>query len=554
MRAPGQQGAVRAARVKGVCQLARSLGGSDAAARLMEGAGIEQSWLDDETQPVATECWHRTLAALTHEFGDPSLAGLEAEVTSPECLGVWARILRGADSVTAILRALKQPGETETGLEYWETERADAHHWYGKLRFEHNPDLEREGLLQRAREIELRALVRWLGGRGVHVVSNTTGDVPTVHVSWRRTPIRTWVASAVACGATTGGVTSSAVVAADPLVSLGAAAVASGLGILAARAVSQRRAQRKIERRRVASLERALQLQEQRDRAGFHRGPGAVISGRYQLGEKLDHGAFSNVYAARRVSDGHPVAIKMLHQAVAHDPIAADRLRREASALRLSWQPNVVDLVEEGTLPDGSVYLALERLEGETLAERLERQHSFTPGELLPIALQVCDALVAAHAAGVIHRDIKPGNIFLTDSLGEHWVKLLDFGIAHVEWEETHLTESGGRLGTPGYIAPEQDFGERCNPQMDIYSLGIVLEQCLTGESPGDRWSNPDRGSGEFSRGVGLPDAWREIITRATQANPELRYATVAEFAEDLKKLVGSPNSARPAGLPSRRS
>lgn len=544
---------MRASRVKAVCQLARSLGGSDAAARLVELAGIEQSWLDDEAQPVATECWHRALAALTHEFGDASLAGLAVEITSPECLGAWARILRGADSVGGVLRALKQAGDEEGGLEYWETERADAHHWHGKLHCEHSRDLERDGLLQRAREIELRALVRWLGGRGVSVVSDRSGDTPAVHVSWRRTPIRAWVASAVACGATTGGLTSSALVAADPVASLTAAAVASAVGIVAARAVAQRRAQRKIERRRVASLERALQLQEQRERADFHCARGAVIAGRYQLGEKLDHGAFSNIYAARRVSDGRPVAIKMLHHAVAHDPIAADRLRREASALRLSWQPNVVDLVEEGVLPDGSVYLALERLEGESLAERLERQHTLTPGELLPIALQVCDALIGAHAAGVIHRDIKPGNIFLTDSLDEHWVKLLDFGIAHVEWEETNLTESGGRLGTPGYIAPEHDFGERCNPQSDIFSLGIVLEQCLTGESPGDRRSNPDRGSGEFSRGAGLPDPWGEIIARATQADTELRYATVAEVAEDLKALVGSPNSARPVGLRGRR-
>lgn len=535
--------------MKAVCELAQSLGGTDAAARLVARSGIEQAWLEDETQPVATECWHRALEALAAEFGEDSLEGLEAQITRPDCLGVWASILRGAGSVTDALRALKHQGDADARLEHWDTEAADAHHWRGRLRFQHRADLESDGLLQRAREIELRALIRWIGGRGVNIKSGVSNGAPTVRVSWRRTPVRAWIASAVACGAVTGGVTSSALVAVDPLVSLASAAAASGLGIWGARAISRHRAQRKIERRRVASLERALQLQDQRERAGFRCGTGAVVGGRYQLGEKLDHGAFSNVYAARRLSDGHPVAIKMLHQAVAHDPIAADRLRREASALRLSWHSNVVDILEEGVSPDGCVYLALERLDGETLADRLERQHSFTPGELLPIALQVCDALAGAHAAGVIHRDVKPQNIFLTDSLDEHWVKLLDFGIAHVVWEETNLTDSGGRLGTPGYIAPENDYGERCNPQSDIYSLGVVLEQCLTGESPGDRWSRPDRGSGEFVRGAGLPEPWNEIIARATQGDPQLRYATIADLAEVLKRLVGSSMSERPRGL-----
>jgi hypothetical protein len=538
---------VRAARIKAVCQLAQSLGGTGASARLIEKAGIEQSWLDDETQPVATECWHRALTALSEEFGSDSLEGLANEVTTPDCLGIWAPVLRGADSVRDALRALKQLGDPDSRVETWETVHSDAHHWQGRLRFEHNEELECDGLLQRAREVELRALVRWLGGRGVHVQSGTPGEAPTVRLSWRRTPIRAWVAGAVVCGAAAVGITTSALVTADPLASVGAAFGASGVGALTMRAITRRRALRRIERCRVATLERALHLQEQKDRAGFRCGTGAVLGGRYQLGEKLDHGAFSNVYAARRLSDGRPVAIKMLHRAVAHDPIAADRLRREASALRLSWQPNVVDLLEEGVSPDGCVFLALERLEGETLADRLNRQGTLSPRELLPIALQVCEALSAAHAAGVIHRDVKPHNIFLTDSLSEHWVKLLDFGIAHVEWEETHLTDDGGRLGTPGYIAPEQDFGERCNSQSDIYSLGVVLEQCLSGESPADRWSNPERGSGEFLRGADLPGEWRAVIARATHADRELRYATVGELAQDLRRLASSDESARPA-------
>ena len=176
----------------------------------------------------------------------------------------------------------------------------------------------------------------------------------------------------------------------------------------------------------------------------------------------------------------------MLRAAVAHDTVAADRLRREAAALGLAWHPNVVEVFEDGYLPDGTCYLVMERLHGESLAMRLRRVGAMTPEELMPIALQLCDALGAVHAAGIVHRDVKPSNIFLAQEPGSNAlrVKVLDFGIARVEWAETRLTNANAPLGTPGYMSPEQEQGEEIDQRTDLFGMGVVIYECLTGFAP----------------------------------------------------------------------
>ena len=190
---------------------------------------------------------------------------------------------------------------------------------------------------------------------------------------------------------------------------------------------------------------------------------GLLAAGQYRIVRQMGAGATGVIYEAVRVVDNLPVALKLLRAVAAHDAVASDRLRRESEALRLSWHPNVVEVLDEGYLPDGTAYLAMELLRGETLAARLRARRCLTAGEILPIAIEVCDALSAVHAAGVVHRDIKPSNIYLvTDrshpELPAH-AKILDFGIARVEWEETRITHSGGPLGSPGYMSPEQERG-----------------------------------------------------------------------------------------------
>ncbi len=171
--------------------------------------------------------------------------------------------------------------------------------------------------------------------------------------------------------------------------------------------------------------------------------------------------------------------------------------------------------------------------------------------ELLPIATQVCDALVAVHAAGVVHRDLKPSNIYLAIDVDDpgsvERVKLLDFGIARVEWEETRITNMGAPLGTPGYMSPEQETGGEVDARSDIFALGAVLYECLVGEppppTPSGLWrsgavtDNGPADSGVHKAGKLIPPAWKVVIGRAMAPAPGDRFQDARSFAHALRGL-----------------
>jgi serine/threonine protein kinase len=262
-----------------------------------------------------------------------------------------------------------------------------------------------------------------------------------------------------------------------------------------------------------------------------------------------------------RISDGLPVAMKLLRVAAAHDAVASDRLRREAEALGLSWHPNVVEVIDHGYLPDGTAYLVMELLPGESLASRLRNRGRLTPQELMPIALQMCDALAAVHAAGVVHRDVKPSNVLLAvDRDNPAWperVKLLDFGIARVEWEETRITNTGGPLGTPGYMSPEQETGEgEVDGRSDLFALGAMLFECLAGEPPSSRTpsglvrmsdgSSLRTDSGTHKSSSLVPPTWRAVIERAMAPQPADRYPDARAFGQALRGLREQLSEAMP--------
>jgi serine/threonine-protein kinase len=265
----------------------------------------------------------------------------------------------------------------------------------------------------------------------------------------------------------------------------------------------------------------------------------------------MGSGATGVIYEAVRISDGMPVAIKLLRAAAAHEAVASDRLRREAEALGLSWHPNVVEVIDHGHLADGTAYLVMELLHGESLATRLRSKGRLTPRDLLPVAMQVCDALAAVHAAGVVHRDLKPSNIYLAvdrdDPAGSERVKLLDFGIARVEWEETRITNTGGPLGTPGYMSPEQETGSgEIDARSDVFALGAVLYECLVGEPPpprspsglvrtGDGATTIRFDSGTQKSAALVPPLWRTIIEKAMALHPADRYQDARSFAQALR-------------------
>jgi serine/threonine-protein kinase len=274
------------------------------------------------------------------------------------------------------------------------------------------------------------------------------------------------------------------------------------------------------------------------------------------LTEKLGVGASGTIWEAERLSDGSVVAIKLLRAAVAHDTVAADRLRREAAALGLAWHPNVVEVFEDGYLPDGTCFLVMERLHGESLAMRLRRAGPMSPAELLPVALQVCDALGAVHAAGIVHRDVKPSNIFIeqrsVDGARRERVKLLDFGVARVEWAETRLTNANAPLGTRGYMPPEQEQGLEIDHRSDLFALGSVLFECLTGEPPPLEPTAPwasmrGHDSGVHRSNLEIPKAWRDVISRATALLPQARYADARAMREALAELGGEPKQSETA-------
>ncbi|HZU83543.1 MAG TPA: serine/threonine-protein kinase, partial [Polyangiaceae bacterium] len=329
----------------------------------------------------------------------------------------------------------------------------------------------------------------------------------------------------------------------------GAAAVGGLAGALHARELL-RRAETRAQAIRVHALERSLSLRESREHGVPGQLEGSVAAGQYRIVRRMGAGATGVIYEAVRISDGIPVAIKLLRAAAAHEAVASDRLRREAEALGLAWHPNVVEVIDHGHLPDGTAYLVMEQLHGVSLAARLRTRGRLQPSELLPIAMQVCDALAAVHAAGVVHRDVKPSNIFLAvdpaSPGGPEQVKLIDFGIARVEWEETRITNTGGPLGTPGYMSPEQEIGSaEVDGRSDVFALGAVLYECLVGEppppqSPSGLVRTGDGGGFRFDPGPlkaspHVPPSWYAVIEKAMAPQPADRYQDARSFAQALR-------------------
>jgi serine/threonine-protein kinase len=308
-----------------------------------------------------------------------------------------------------------------------------------------------------------------------------------------------------------------------------------------------RRAQSDAQMNRIRALERSVALQEERERFAVGFMEGSIVAGKYRLGKKLGTGASGVIHQATRLSDNAPVAIKLLRAAVAHDTVASDRLRREAEALGLTWHPNIVEVFEHDHLPDGTAYLVMEQLEGESLAARLRRAGPLSPEQVVSIMSQLCDALGAVHAAGVIHRDVKPSNIFLDRPSDDDPIqlKLLDFGIARVEWAETRLTNMGAPLGTPGYMSPEQEQGGDIDARSDLYAAGAVIYECLTGVSPSTTVSGSfaigaPQAQGGSAGGpmASVPVEWRAVIGRAMAPLPQARYRDARAMREAILALV----------------
>ncbi len=212
---------------------------------------------------------------------------------------------------------------------------------------------------------------------------------------------------------------------------------------------------------------------------------GRVLEGRYRIAERFSEGGMGAIYLAHQETVGRQVAIKTLRTALADSQEFTDRFMREARVTSKISHPNCVTIHDFGQTDDTLLYLVMEYLEGETLADRLEREELSTE-DAIQIAIQVSNALEATHAQDVVHRDLKPDNIFLLDAAGERiFVKVLDFGISKVaDGGDESLTKTGQVFGTPEYMSPEQGRSKSLDGRSDLYSLGCILYEVLSGSPP----------------------------------------------------------------------
>jgi serine/threonine protein kinase len=240
------------------------------------------------------------------------------------------------------------------------------------------------------------------------------------------------------------------------------------------------------------------------------------VAGRYELIRPLGHGAMATVDLAHDVELERPVALKRLAENLARDEDLQRRFLREARLAARLAHPNVVRVFDVGE-DDGRPFIAMEYVEGETLAELVARRGPLPAVEVATLGMQMCAGLAASHAAGLVHRDVKPQNLLLgTDGV----LKLGDFGIA-AGHEGTRLTLAGTVLGTAGYLAPEQARGEQVTAAADIYAVGAVLYELLAGE--------PSRTAGSLAE-LGSEDGFEplDLAARAPTAPPELVAAITA--------------------------
>ncbi|MBL9018160.1 MAG: serine/threonine protein kinase [Myxococcales bacterium] len=214
---------------------------------------------------------------------------------------------------------------------------------------------------------------------------------------------------------------------------------------------------------------------------------GSVLDGRYRIDAILGSGGMGRVYKGEHTGIGRPVAIKVLHADLNRNREAAQRFQREAMASGRLDHPNIVNVSDFGVVDHGPCYLVMEVLEGESLGARLERDKRIAWREAIEILRGVLHGLKHAHERGVVHRDIKPDNVFLTRKDGELVVKILDFGIAKLyagDPDDPVATRAGLTVGTPAYLSPEQAVGGLITPASDLYSATIVLFEMITGRAP----------------------------------------------------------------------
>lgn len=277
--------------------------------------------------------------------------------------------------------------------------------------------------------------------------------------------------------------------------------------------------------------------------------------GKYTLLERLDHGGMAEVYKAYRQPQEQEVVVKLLHRHLVAAGEQTARMQREMRVMARLRHQHIARILDAG-MADAQPYLVMEYLRGGTLGAFLKARRSIAVDQALAITAQIADALAYAHRVGVIHRDIKPSNI-LFDDVGSRRVLLGDFGLACIDGDSgDRLTMTGAMLGTPVYMSPEAIRGESCDVRSDIYSLGVVLYEMVTGRPPylaNTPYSMLQKLTNEPLRrprevNPALPETVEELILRAVAKEPAERMATAGDFLAEIKAVQAGLRA--PASVP----
>ena len=279
--------------------------------------------------------------------------------------------------------------------------------------------------------------------------------------------------------------------------------------------------------------------------------PGALLKPNIRLSHPLADGGMGCVWVAEHLGLGAPVAVKFLHGALARNPEAVSRFRREAASAARIRSPHVVQILDYDVTSSGVPYIVMELLEGETLGARLARRGRLGCEETLSLVKQVARALARAHELGIVHRDIKPENIFLVRDDEEPFAKILDFGVAK-DLTVSGSMSSGAVVGTPQFMAPEQMAGMDVGAGADVWALGVVAYACITGRLPFA--SETFYGmAAAIEKGVQLLpishfdadvppsiDAW---LVQALEPDPRRRFANARAMLEAIERMTHRPLS-----------
>ncbi|HEY0482733.1 MAG TPA: serine/threonine-protein kinase [Kofleriaceae bacterium] len=277
---------------------------------------------------------------------------------------------------------------------------------------------------------------------------------------------------------------------------------------------------------------------------------GQIIDGRYRIVRKLGEGGMGEVYAAEHIHIEKRFAIKLLRPEIVSNAEAVTRFRQEARSSSSIGHRNIIAIEDFGQLADGRIFMCMELLDGAALNDMITQPIAID--RLLNILIQTGHGLAAAHAKGIIHRDMKPENVFVTiGPNGEDVPKLLDFGIAKVSGNDgqNHLTRTGTIFGTPFYMAPEQALGNPVDARTDIYAVGVIMYECFGGSLPfqGDSFMgiltqhitmDPEPVAQRAARaGRQLPPGLADVITRCMQKNPAQRFQTMDDLVNALIQI-----------------